>query len=142
MDEAEFSQPLCTAVQIGLTELWRELGVVPDSVVGHSSGEIGAAYAAGAITAEDAIKIAYFRGRTARFAREDGAMLAVGMGAEAVTSFLVDGAVVACENSSGSTTVSGDEVAVDEVAAKIRAQQPDVLVRRLRVQQAYHSRGF
>ncbi|KAJ0120167.1 polyketide synthase [Diaporthe amygdali] len=142
IDEAEFSQPVCTAVQIGLVDLWREFGVVPDSVVGHSSGEIAAAYAAGAISAESAIKIAYYRGRLSKFARKDGAMLAVGLGPEAVTPFLVDGAVVACENSSASVTVSGDEAAVDEVAAAIRTHHPDILVRRLRVQQAYHSLRF
>lgn len=133
---------MCTAVQIGLVDLWREFGVVPDSVVGHSSGEIAAAYAAGAISAESAIKIAYYRGRLSKFARKDGAMLAVGLGPEAVAPFLVDGAVVACENSSASVTVSGDEAAVDEVAAAIRIHHPDILVRRLRVQQAYHSRKF
>lgn len=115
---------------------------MPDSVVGHSSGEIGAAYAAGAITAESAIKIAYYRGRISKFARKDGAMVAVGLGPQVVGPYLVDGAVIACENSSTSVTVSGDEIAVDEVAAKVRELHPDVLVRRLRVQQAYHSRKF
>lgn len=109
-------------------------------MVGHSSGEIAAAYAAGAITAESAIKIAYYRGRLSKFARKDGAMLAVGLGSKALEPYLVDGAVIACENSSTSVTVSGDEVAVDDVAAKIRELHPDVLIRRLRVQQAYHSR--
>lgn len=129
-------------MQIGLVDLLRDFGVVPDSVVGHSSGEIAAAYSTGAVTAEDAIKIAYYRGRISKFARKDGAMLAVGLGPKAVAPYLVDGAVIACENSSTSVTVSGDEVAVDEVAAKVRELHHDVLVRRLRVQQAYHSRQY
>ena len=60
--KSEYSQPLCTALQIGLTELWRSWGLVPKVVVGHSSGEIGAAYAAGFISLQDAIVIAYYRG--------------------------------------------------------------------------------
>ena len=39
---AEFSQPLCTAIQIALIDLLRSFGVTPSLVVGHSSGEIAA----------------------------------------------------------------------------------------------------
>lgn len=52
METPELSQPLCTALQIGLIEVLRYWNVQPSSVVGHSSGEIAAAYAAGAIRAE------------------------------------------------------------------------------------------
>jgi acyl transferase domain-containing protein len=59
--EAALSQPLCTAVQILLVELLRLAKVHLACVVGHSSGEIAAAYAAGYLTARDAIVIAYYR---------------------------------------------------------------------------------
>jgi acyl transferase domain-containing protein len=60
--EAAISQPLCTAVQILLVDLLRLAHVNLDLVVGHSSGEIGAGYAAGCLSARDAICIAYYRG--------------------------------------------------------------------------------
>jgi malonyl CoA-acyl carrier protein transacylase len=41
--EAEFSQPLCTAIQIAFVDLLKTFHVSPDIVVGHSSGEIAAA---------------------------------------------------------------------------------------------------
>lgn len=58
--EAEFSQPLCTALQLGLVDTLAFVGITPAAVVGHSSGEIAAAYTAGALTAEAAIPLLSF----------------------------------------------------------------------------------
>lgn len=80
LNEAEFAQPLCTAIQVALVNFLERMGVVPSAVVGHSSGEIAAAYASGAITADEAITIAYYRGRCALRSTRTGAMAAVGMG--------------------------------------------------------------
>lgn len=63
VNEAEFSQPLCTALQVGLVDLLASWKVSPRAVTGHSSGEIAAAYAAGAISSESAWKISYWRGK-------------------------------------------------------------------------------
>ena len=82
--EAALSQPLCTAVQILLVDILQEAGISFTAVVGHSSGEIGAAYAAGFLSAHDAIRIAYFRGFHAKLASSPnplaprGAMMAIG----------------------------------------------------------------
>ncbi|EZG00792.1 hypothetical protein H106_08814 [Trichophyton rubrum CBS 735.88] len=59
---AEIFQPLCTAIQIALVDTLRSVGVVLDAVVGHSSGEIAATYASGALTAKEAITTAHHRG--------------------------------------------------------------------------------
>jgi hybrid polyketide synthase/nonribosomal peptide synthetase ACE1 len=84
--EGLMSQPLCTAVQVILVNLLTKASVSFSAVVGHSSGEIGAAYAAGFISAHDAIRIAYYRGFYAKFAKgangERGSMLAVGTSME------------------------------------------------------------
>ena len=81
-----FSQVLCTAVQVMLVWVSRSIGVEFDAVVGHSSGEIGAAYAAGYLTARDAIRIPYYRGKYGKLAsgRDNalGSMLAVGTSME------------------------------------------------------------
>ena len=137
---AEFSQPLCTAVQIGLVDLLGRWGVKPQAVVGHSSGEIAAAYASGAITAGDAIRAAYYRGQaTTHIEKGKGGMAAVGLGRDAVTSFLVPGVLIGCENSPESVTLSGDMDKLDGVMESIRSAHPGVLVRQLRVDCAYHS---
>ena len=142
IDEAEFSQPLCTVVQIGLVNLLRSYGVSPAAVVGHSSGEIAAAYAANAITAKSAIIAAYYRGQTSKKQRRSGGMLAVGMGRDAVSPYLIEGVVIACENSPDSVTLSGDKEQVDKIATRIADEQPEMFVRHLKVGIAYHSRKY
>ncbi|KAL4931451.1 uncharacterized protein BDV17DRAFT_288988 [Aspergillus undulatus] len=137
--EAELSQPLCTAIQIALVNLLSEWGIAPSSVVGHSSGEIAAAYAAGATTAKSAIIVAYYRGKLAKQVEGRGAMAAVGLSREKVTPYLKDGVVVACENSPESITLSGDTAAIDHITGAIAKDYPDILCRRLRVSTAYHS---
>ncbi|KAK5996429.1 Highly reducing polyketide synthase gloL [Cladobotryum mycophilum] len=138
--KAEFSQPLCTAVQAGLVNMLAKCGIKASSVVGHSSGEIGAAYAAGALTMAEAIVTAFYRGQTAKAQTSPkGVMAAVGLGLEAVSPFLVEGAVVACENSSKSVTLSGDKLAVAQTLEAIKAHDPAIFARKLHVDMAYHS---
>ncbi|RYP60584.1 hypothetical protein DL770_009960 [Monosporascus sp. CRB-9-2] len=145
--EAEISQPLCTAVQIVLVDILRAAGISFAAVVGHSSGEIGAAYASGLVSARDAILIAYFRGVHAKLAssptqhRPRGAMIAVGTsmdGAQALCDDRFAGRMqVAAVNSSSSVTLSGDEDAIDEAEQILKAQ--GTFARKLKVDKAYHS---
>lgn len=121
--EARVSQPLCTAIQILPVDLLELAGLKFAAVVGHSSGEIGAAYAAGFISRSDAIKIAYHRGLCAEQAPhpgQRGAMMAVGTTFEDATEICgleaFEGRVcVAACNSPSSITLSGDADAIDEV---------------------------
>ena len=110
--------------------------------MGHSSGEIAAAYATGAITKKDALLAAYFRGLATREKITDGAMAAVGLGAEHLRSSLIEGVVIGCENSPNSTTVSGDRDALGTFIEKLQKESPDVFVRQLHVDNAYHSREY
>ncbi|KAI0406744.1 ketoacyl-synt-domain-containing protein [Xylaria palmicola] len=144
IESAEYSQPICTAVQIGLTDVLTHWGVRPKAVVGHSSGEIAAAYSAGIITHEDAIKVAYLRGvysgQVARSGRA-GAMLAAGISEDEAQDYLKQvpsGSVVtACINSPKSVTLSGDADYVVELEKHI--SQDGKFARKLRVKTAYHS---
>ncbi|TDZ61131.1 Highly reducing polyketide synthase gloL [Colletotrichum trifolii] len=139
--EAEFSQPCLAAIQIALVDLLRFWGVRPHAVVGHSSGETAAAYASGAMTAEDAIRIAYHRGQITLVikAAHNGSMAAVGIGRGQVERFLRPGVIVGCENSPQNVTLSGDAETLAEVMRDIGNAHPDVLVRGLRVECGYHS---
>lgn len=141
MEIPELAQPLCTALQVGIVEVLRSWNIRPSAVVGHSSGEIAAAYAAGAITAEDAIKIAYFRGQVSKTLKTEGGMAAVGLSRDIVAEYLEDGVIIACENSPESVTISGDKPLVTKVLARISEARPGALCRVLRVTVAYHSRG-
>ena len=114
------------------------LGIVPVAVVGHSSGEIAAAYASGYVSMEEAIIIAYYRGYVTKQSL-NGAMAAVGLGAQDLSKYLSEEVALACENSPNSSTISGDSEKVREVADAIKQKLPNVLVRILKVEMAYHS---
>jgi acyl transferase domain-containing protein len=124
-------------------DLLRYYGIKPDVVVGHSSGEIAAAYACGSITAQESILIAYYRGKIMVEGPQKsvpGGMAAVGLGPTEVQPYLTKGVIIGCENSPGSTTLSGDKEILEQVMQKIKGDNPDILVRALRVDLAYHSR--
>jgi acyl transferase domain-containing protein len=140
LQSAEYSQPVCTGLQIALINMLASCGVEPKAVVGHSSGEIAAAYAAGAITMKQAIICAYLRGLASNMHPRKGCMAAIGLGREVVAPLLVDGAVIACENSAHSVTISGDTLPVDDTLAAVKSQNPTAFIRRLAVDKAYHSR--
>ncbi|QPL91867.1 acyltransferase domain-containing protein (plasmid) [Streptomyces clavuligerus] len=63
LERVDVVQPVLFAVMVSLAELWRSCGVVPDAVVGHSQGEIAAAYVAGALTLDDAARVVALRSR-------------------------------------------------------------------------------
>ncbi|KAJ0418299.1 lovastatin nonaketide synthase [Aspergillus carlsbadensis] len=146
VSKAQYSQPLCTAIQIALVDLLRAVGIHLVTVVGHSSGEIGAAYAAGILTARDAMGISYYRGLVARFAKGDhgqlGGMVAVGLGmqeAQKVCStpqFAGRISVAAC-NGPSSVTLAGDADAAKEMKAYCDGRE--IFARQLHVDTAYHS---
>lgn len=142
INEAEFSQPLCTAIQIGIVELLAHWGVTPIVTVGHSSGEIAAAFAAGLISATEAIIVAYYRGLVVRDLNTNGAMLAVGLGAEDVQQYIegFEGKVViACYNSPSSVTLSGDLDAINAIEEKLLAN--GIFTRPVKTGgKAYHSK--
>ncbi|KAF4459108.1 KR domain-containing [Fusarium albosuccineum] len=139
LHKATISQPLCTALQIALVDSLAFIGVNPSTVVGHSSGEMAAAYAAGWLTAEEAIIAAYYRGIVSGEVSKIGAMAAVGLSHEEASRFLTAGVVVACENSPSSVTISGDKEQLEGVLDVIRQAKPDTFTRLLQVDKAYHS---
>ncbi|KAK4983978.1 Type I Iterative PKS [Elasticomyces elasticus] len=145
VNEPLLSLPLSCAIQIALVRLLASWGIKPTAVTGHSSGEVGAAYAAGAIDLREALAIVYVRGAlTTAFLKTvqmHGGMLAVGLGPGDVTPYLLDGssgkAVIACVNSASSVTLSGDLKAIEELESTFTAK--GVFARRVKVEAAYHS---
>jgi acyl transferase domain-containing protein/acyl-CoA synthetase (AMP-forming)/AMP-acid ligase II/acyl carrier protein len=140
LDDTDRVQPLVFAVQIGLADLLRAWGVTPQAVVGHSLGEVAAAYVAGALSLEDAVAIVYHRGRLQKRASGHGKMAAVGLSADDSDVILRNFAgrvVVAAVNGPQSTVWSGDPAALEEALQRVR--ELDVFHRVLRGQIAFHS---
>ncbi|KAL8724488.1 MAG: hypothetical protein Q9166_007922 [cf. Caloplaca sp. 2 TL-2023] len=149
IQEPVISQSLSTALQIALVQLLRSFGIAPSAVVGHSSGEIAAAYCVGAISLAAACRLAYIRGKLASSLTEDsrstyrGAMLSVGFSENSATQYMEKlkpmsiRATVACVNSSNNVTLSGDEASIDFLKVKLDAD--GIFARKLMVNVAYHS---
>lgn len=141
----EYSQPLCTAIQIALVHLLSEWGVSPAAVIGHSSGEIVAALAAGAISHEHAIRVSWFRGKLSADLPSrsslDGAMLATGLSEsdaiQYIASLSLDGVNVACINSPSSVTLAGPRDTITEFHDHL--VENGKFARLLRTSVAYHS---
>ncbi|MFI5781320.1 type I polyketide synthase [Nocardia sp. NPDC051570] len=140
LNRTDFTQAGLFAFEMSLFELLRSWDVLPDIVVGHSIGEIGAACAAGIWTLPDAVKLVASRGSLMAALPEGGAMIAVGAGEDVVAPLLVGRAAevgIAAVNSAGAVVISGVEVAVEEIATAIKST--GVRTARLRVSHAFHS---
>ena len=140
----EFSQPLVTALQLVLMAILEDWGVTPHTVVGHSSGELAAACAAGYLSKEDALKAAFYRGQAAKLCKANLApvgMMAVGLGPEQVMPYMqgsTDTIQIACFNSPNSVTLSGCLSSLEDVKAHLI--EDGHFARLLQVNLAYHSR--
>ncbi|MCJ1471629.1 hypothetical protein MMC13_000269 [Lambiella insularis] len=144
LGDSRFSQPCTTAVQIALVDLLQSYGIRPETVCGHSSGEIAAAYAVSALSKESAMLASSNRGVWSSKAKglnaTSGTMLAVGEGEEAIRKRIhgiasgTGKVTVACVNSPESTTISGDLAAIEALQAIL--DTASVFNRRLQVESA------
>ncbi|MGW1985514.1 SDR family NAD(P)-dependent oxidoreductase [Streptomyces collinus] len=115
LDRTEYLQPVLFAVNAALAAAWRELGVTPDAVVGHSLGEIAAAYCAGALTLDEAVTAVTARAAAVVPLVGHGGMLAVELPAAEVEKLLepyTGRLFTAAVNSPGATAVSGEAEAL------------------------------
>lgn len=138
--ETMIAQPAIFAVQVGLFRLWSSWGVRPAAILGHSVGEAAAAYASGALSLADSVRVVETRSRLQHRTEGQGKMLAVGVTVEearqltAGREHLVS---IAAINSPKSISLAGDEGALVEIEQQLRAS--DRFARFLEVPVPYHS---
>jgi myxalamid-type polyketide synthase MxaE and MxaD len=140
LDEVDIVQPALFAVQIALAALWRSWGVEPNAVVGHSLGEVAAAYVAGALSLDDAVKVVCHRSRLFTRTVGQGAMAAVELSIEDASRALAgseDLVSIAASNGPGSTVLSGDPAALGAILERLR--RDDIFCRLVKVDFAAHS---
>ncbi|EPS42294.1 hypothetical protein H072_3762 [Dactylellina haptotyla CBS 200.50] len=144
----DISQPLCGAVQIALIDLLEHINIKPDLVIGHSSGEVPAAYSKGALSHESAIRLAYYRGLGGAAAAGDpdqnGTMMSVGLGESDIAPLMADLSTkgyndlhIGCINSPNNVTVSGDTTQMNILKSIL--DERGIFARMLKVACAYHS---
>jgi acyl transferase domain-containing protein/acyl carrier protein len=136
-----YAQAGLFAVEVGLLEMVRAAGVRPGFLIGHSLGEITAAYAAGVFSLPDACALVAARGRLMHALPPGGAMVAISATEDEVRAHLATaaepGAEIAAVNGPRSVVVSGDEAAVLAVGEHFRTAGRRT--RRLAVSHAFHS---
>ncbi|MET7768404.1 type I polyketide synthase [Nocardia sp. NPDC005366] len=139
LDRVDVVQPALFAVMVSTAALWRSMGIEPDAVLGHSQGEIAAAYVAGALTLSDAARIVTLRSLALRAIAGRGAMASIALSAEDVTRLLAttEGIAIAAVNGPATTVVSGDEAAVLAFAARCEAE--GIRAKHIPVDYASHS---
>ncbi|WP_344337483.1 acyltransferase domain-containing protein, partial [Kitasatospora putterlickiae] len=140
LSRIDMLQPTLWAVSLGLCEVWRAAGVVPDVVVGHSQGEVTAATAAGILSYEDGAMVVARRSTIARRTSGRGRMLAVDLSldaAKAALSGFEEGVSLAVNNGPNSCVLSGDTELV--LALKELLEAEGTFCRLVNVDYASHS---
>ncbi len=140
LDRVDVVQPVLFSVMVSLAALWRSWGVEPAAVVGHSQGEIAAAYVGGALSLRDATRIVALRSQALVALKGHGGMGSVVAGADVVAQRLApwEGRLsVAVVNGPRSVVVSGEPDALDEFIAAMKAD--GFQARRIAVDYASHS---
>ncbi|MFE1459459.1 acyltransferase domain-containing protein, partial [Streptomyces sp. NPDC058735] len=139
-DRVDVVQPALFAMGVGLSAVWRSLGVEPAAVVGHSQGEVVAAVVSGALSLEQGARIVVARSQAVLACAGQGGMALIEWPVSRVEEFLApygDALSVAAVNTAGSTIISGEAGAVVAIVAELGAK--DVYARRINVDYASHN---
>jgi polyketide synthase 12 len=140
LDRVDVVQPVLFAVMVSLAAQWRAVGVHPDAVLGHSQGEIAAAYVAGALSLRDAAKVVTLRSKAIRAIAGTGGMVSIAWPAERVHALIqpwVRLVSVASQNGPTATVVTGNAAALDELM--VVCERDEVPANRIPVDYALHS---
>lgn len=135
--QTHYTQAALFAIQYGLSSLWRQWGVAPSAVLGHSLGEYAAACAAGVLRWQDGLELVAARAKLMQALPAGGGMLALAVAATAVEELLPSTLSIAAVNGPASTVVAGDEAALAAFEAACRAR--GWAGTRLQVSHAFHS---
>lgn len=141
----EIAQPALFALQVGITQMLKHRGLLPVAVAGHSVGEIAAAWAAGILTLDDAVKVIFHRSKLQGETKGRGAMTAVGLGNDATQELLSDLGLatkltVAGVNSSRGVTLAGNPESLLQLESALDLRK--VFQKRLAIDYAFHSQAM
>ncbi len=140
ISDTNISQPSIFAIQIALYEMWKDMGIEPKAVIGHSIGEVAAGYVSGALTLEQAVLLIFHRSRVQFKATDKGRMLAVGISHEEAKKLIKgkeDRVSVGAVNGPSMVALSGNTDVIEEIAEEL--DKKDIFHRLLVVNVPFHS---
>nr|WP_113868952.1 type I polyketide synthase [Brenneria salicis]NMN92947.1 coronafacic acid polyketide synthase Cfa7 [Brenneria salicis ATCC 15712 = DSM 30166]RBP58618.1 coronafacic acid polyketide synthase Cfa7 [Brenneria salicis ATCC 15712 = DSM 30166]RLM29369.1 polyketide synthase [Brenneria salicis ATCC 15712 = DSM 30166] len=140
LDRTDFTQAALFAFEVALCRTVMQLGVQPDVLIGHSIGEIAAAYIAGIFSLADAATFVATRGRLMESITTDGAMVAIEASETDILPSLQgyeEYVAIAAINAPSSVVISGDADKVLNIAEQWRSR--GYRTHRLRTSHAFHS---
>lgn len=139
MSTIDVIQPALVAVEIALAKMWQSYGIQPDAVVGHSMGEVAAAYISGSITLDEAAAVICHRSRLMKTTSGQGAMGYVALTSDEMKSRLNgnEKVSIAVQNSPKSVVVSGDTQTLETLLEKW--DNEGIFCRKVKVDVASHS---
>ncbi len=140
LDRVDVLQPVLFALMVSLSAQWRALGIYPDAVLGHSHGEVAAAYVAGGLSLEDAAKVIALRSKAIGAIAGTGGMVTIRWPAERALEIIDpwhQSISVAAHNGPSSTVITGYASALDQLMA--RCERDDVPAARLPVGYTSHA---
>ncbi|TGV08727.1 SDR family NAD(P)-dependent oxidoreductase [Alcaligenaceae bacterium 429] len=138
----DVAQPALFAIQVALVKLFAHYGVQPAAVIGHSVGEVAAAWACGALTLPQAVQVIYERSRHQETTKGHGQMTAVSLNANSMLSLLEEHDLnnrvsIAGDNSSTGCTIAGQVEALDQTEQLLKSRS--IRFKRLNLDYAFHS---
>jgi len=138
----EIAQPALFALQVGITVMLRRRGVVPVAVVGHSVGEVAAAWASGSLSLAAAVSVIHHRSALQGTTKGNGAMTAVNLGEPAICDLLTELGLresvnIAGINSCRSVTLAGPKSELERLERALVKRK--VVHKRLGLDYAFHS---
>ncbi len=143
IDRTLITQPAIFALQVGLVSRWRAWGVEPAIVLGHSFGEVGAAWAAGVLSLEEAAHVIFHRARLSGETEGRGSIMALGTTPAKARALLARHGTrrieIAAVNGSEMVSLAGDREELDQLAATLQTEEPDLFIRPIRMSYAPHT---
>jgi acyl transferase domain-containing protein/NADPH:quinone reductase-like Zn-dependent oxidoreductase/surfactin synthase thioesterase subunit/SAM-dependent methyltransferase/NAD(P)-dependent dehydrogenase (short-subunit alcohol dehydrogenase family)/aryl carrier-like protein len=139
ISETHIAQPAIFSIQIALFEMWKAMGVHPAAVVGHSIGEVPAAYVSGALTLEQAVLLIFHRSRVQYKATDKGRMLAAGLTIAEATRLIQgreDKVSIGAVNGPAMVSLSGDTDVIEQISEELEKQ--DIFNRMLKINVPFH----
>ncbi len=137
------TQPAIFALQAGLVARWRAWGVEPAAVLGHSFGEVGAAWTAGVLSLREAAHVIFHRARLSGETEGSGGILALGVTPSKARALMARHGTrrieIAAVNGSEMVSLAGDRTELDQLAATLQREEPDLFCKPIRMAYAPHT---